>query len=198
MTTFFLIRHGMNDRVGKSIAGRMPGVHLNVEGLGQAERLAERLAHERIQLIFSSPLERTVETARPLAEKLGLEIQISDALTEIDFGDWTGKTLEELALLPNWKQWNAFRSGTRIPNGELIAEVQLRMVSEIEKIRDEFPEGFVAIFSHCDPLKAALFYFLGLAPELFQRIEISPASVSVLTIDDFGAQVVRLNDVSAT
>jgi len=195
MTKFFLIRHGANDFVGKSIAGRMPGVHLNAEGRKQAERLAEKLSRESIQKIFSSPLERTMQTAGPLSKKLGLEIQISDALLEIDFGDWTGKTLDELSLIPLWKKWNSFRSATRIPNGEMIVEVQSRMVAQIEKLRREFPDGTLAIFSHGDPIRSVLTYFLGMPLDFFARLEISPASVSTLAIDDFGAHVLRLNDV---
>jgi probable phosphoglycerate mutase len=193
VTTFFLIRHGANDFVGEKIAGRMPDVHLNAKGKQQAERLAEKLSRKPIQKIFSSPLERAIETAEPLAKKLDLKIQISDAFNEIDFGDWTGLSLEQLAPFPKWQQWNSFRSGTRIPNGELIVEVQSRMVKQIELIRREFPNGAVAIFGHGDPIKSALFYFLGLSLDSFQRIEISPASVSELAINDFTAQVLRIN-----
>lgn len=197
MTTFFLIRHGANDFVGKSIAGRMPGVHLNAEGRRQAGRLAEKLSREPIQKIFSSPLERAIETAKPLAERLGLQIQISEAFNEIDFGDWTGLSLDELSPLAEWRRWNSLRTGTRIPNGELILEVQTRMVKEIEQIRRENPNGSVAIFSHGDPIRSALFYFLGVSLDSFQRVEISPASISVLTIDEYSARILRLNDETA-
>jgi probable phosphoglycerate mutase len=194
MTKFFLIRHGANDFVGKSIAGRMPAVHLNAEGRGQSERLAEKLSRESIKKIFSSPLERTLETAEPLAKKLGLEIQLADALLEIDFGDWTGKTLDELAPIPLWQKWNSFRSATRIPGGEMIVEVQSRMVAQIEKLRREFPEGALAIFSHGDPIRSVLTHFLGMPLDFFARIEISPASVSTLALDDSGAHVLGLNE----
>ncbi|HWH67867.1 MAG TPA: histidine phosphatase family protein, partial [Candidatus Sulfotelmatobacter sp.] len=96
MTIFYLIRHGENDWVGKAIAGRSPGVHLNAAGRQQAEQLAKQLAAHPIQQLFSSPLERARETAEPLARRLGLEVQIAPALTEMDFGQWTGKTLAEL------------------------------------------------------------------------------------------------------
>jgi probable phosphoglycerate mutase len=194
MTKFFLIRHGANGSVGRSIAGRMSGVHLNAEGRKQAERLAGKLSRESIQKIFSSPLERTVETAEPLAKKLGVETQVVDALLEIDFGNWTGKTLEELAPIPLWQKWNAFRSATRIPNGEMIVEVQSRMVAQIEKLRRGFPDGTVAIFSHGDPIRSVLTHFLGMPLDFFSRIEISPASVSTLVLDDFGAHVLGLNE----
>jgi probable phosphomutase (TIGR03848 family) len=193
MTTFFLIRHGSNDLVGKAIAGRLPGISLNREGKRQAERLAVRLAKEPIELIFSSPLERAIETAVPLAKRLGLDIQISDALNEIDFGDWTRQTFEHLETLPRWQQWNSFRSGTRIPDGELMLEVQLRMVAEIHRLRKEYPDQTLALFSHGDPIRAALAYYLGVPLDLFQRIEVDPASASILALSDFGPRILRLN-----
>jgi broad specificity phosphatase PhoE len=197
VTTFFLIRHGANDMVGKAIAGRMSGIHLNSDGQKQAECLVEKLSPEPIQAIFSSPLERAIETAEPLAKKLGVKIQISNAFNEINFGDWTGLSFKQLALVPKWKEWNSFRSTTRIPSGELIVEVQSRMVKQIELLCREFPNGSFAIFSHGDPIKSALFYFLGLSLDSFQRIEISPASMSELVISDSGAQILRINEQCA-
>lgn len=193
VTTFYLIRHGANDWIGKRIAGWTPGVHLNEAGRAQAQALAERLAREPIQQIICSPLERTRETAEPLARKLSLPIQTSEAVGEIRFGDWTGKTMDELTCDPKWKLFNTFRSGTRIPNGELMSEAQARMVTEIERLRYQFPNQGVAICSHGDPIRAALTYFLGMPLDFFQRIEISPTSVSVLVFDSFGAKILRLN-----
>lgn len=193
MTTFYLIRHAVNDLVGKTIAGRMPGVSLNREGRRQAEQLAERLAEEPIQLIFSSPLERAVETAMPLAKRLGKDVQISEALNEIDFGDWTNQTCEHLAGLPWWQRWNTFRSGTRIPGGEIMLDVQTRMVNEIQRLHTGYPEKTVALFSHGDPIRGALAYYLGAPLDLFQRIEIDPASVSILVLSENGPRVVGLN-----
>lgn len=175
----------------------MPGVHLNLEGQKQADALARHLAQESIQQIFSSPLERAIETAEPLGKQLGLEIKISDALTEINFGDWTGKTLEQLAPVQKWQQWNVFRSGALIPNGELMIEVQARMVKQIQTLRTEFPDGRIALFSHGDPIRSALVYFLGMTLDYLPRIEISPASISVLTVNDFAAQVSRMNEITA-
>jgi probable phosphoglycerate mutase len=195
VTTFFLIRHGENDFVGKKIAGRSPGVHLNAEGKKQAEQLAEKLSRESIQKIFSSPLERTMETARPLSDKTGLKIETSPALIEIDFGDWTGLEFDQLEKTPNWREWNLFRSTTRIPNGEMMTEVEARMVAELQRIRVENRSARIAIFSHGDPIRAALMHFLGMPLDFVHRLEISPASISVLTLDDFGAQICRLNEL---
>src|SRR5688572_6091290 len=134
MTKFFLIRHGSNDFLGKGIAGRKEGVSLNEEGRCQAERLAEKLARGTVHHIFSSPMQRCRETAAPLAKKLKLEIQISESLNEVDFGDWTGRPLDDLRKLDTWKQWTSYRSGCQIPNGETILRVQERMVAELHRL----------------------------------------------------------------
>ncbi len=193
MTTIHLIRHGTNDYVGKAIAGRVPGLSLNREGQKQAERVAARLGKESIAAIFSSPLERAVETAVPLAKRLGLDIQISEALNEVDFGDWTKQSFEQLNALPRWQQWNSFRSGTRVPDGEMMAEVQSRMVKEVYRVRREYPEETVALFSHGDPIRSVLAYYLGVPLDLFQRIEVDPATINTLLISDEGAKVAGLN-----
>jgi probable phosphomutase (TIGR03848 family) len=194
MATFLLIRHAAHDLLGRCIAGRMPGVHLNREGQAQAERLAERLAHAPIRAIFSGPLERAQETALPLVQRLGLPLQISEAIDEIDFGEWTGRTFEELAEIPQWHLFNSFRSGTRIPNGELMLEAQARIVAELGRLREQYPEDALALISHGDVIKAAVAYYAGVPLDLFQRLEISPASVTVITISEYGPRVLCVND----
>lgn len=193
-TTFHLIRHADNDLVGDRLAGRTPGVHLNAVGRAQAERLAERLASTPIDVLFSSPLERTRETAQPLARKLGLEVQLSDALLEINFGDWTSQSFRELDRLESWKQWNTFRSAGRAPNGESMLEVQARFVGEMERLRRRFPNRTLALFSHGDPLRAAIVYYLGLSLDLLLRLELSTASITTLAIDDWGVRFLRINE----
>src|SRR5262249_37404364 len=115
MTTFYLIRHASNDLLPHTLAGRKPGVHLNAAGRNEAEQLAEGLASERIQKVFSSPLERCRETAEFIAKALRLEVQVSNALNEVDFADWTGRKIAELEAMDEWKRWNVFRSGARVP-----------------------------------------------------------------------------------
>ncbi len=193
MTTFLLIRHAENDLVGHSIAGRSPAVHLNPRGREQARHLAASLHEAGIQYIVSSPLERTRETAEPLAQKLGLEIEFAEALKEIDFGDWTGKRVAELDLLSEWQQWNTWRSLGRIPNGESMWEVQARIVGEIERLRRRFPAHKVAIFSHGDPIRAAITYYLGMPLDMLLRLEISSASVTTFVVDDWHVRFHGIN-----
>lgn len=193
MTTFHLIRHAAHGLLGWRIAGRMPGVHLSEAGQTQAERLAEWLARQPMGAVYSGPLERARETAMPLCRRLGLPLQIAPSLDELDYGEWTGRTFEELAGLPTWQQFNSFRSGTRIPGGELMPEVQTRAVTEMERLREIHPDAHVALVSHGDVIKAAAAYFLGVPLDLFQRLVIDPASVTVIAVDDYGPRVLRVN-----
>lgn len=193
MTTFYLIRHGENDLVGHTIAGRSPAVHLNAHGKQQARRLAEHLAGHKIQHLVSSPLERARETAEPLAQRLGLTIEFSDGLLEVNFGEWTRKRLTELDALDGWRQWNSFRSGHRAPGGESMLEVQARFVGEMQRLRQKWPEHTVALFSHGDALRAGICYWLGLPLDLLLRLELSTASYTVVHIGDFGARFQCIN-----
>lgn len=193
MAVFLLIRHGSNDTVGKLIPGRMPGVHLNEEGKAQAERLAERLSKLKLDAIYCSPLERTYETAVPFARHFDLPLRTSERLLEIDVGDWTGCMLQQLLGDPVWQHYNTFRAGTRAPNGELMIEVQERMVTEVERLRKEYPNGAVAIVSHGDPIKTVLAHYAGIPLDFILRIEISLASVSVISISDYGPKILCIN-----
>lgn len=196
-TTFYLIRHAAHDWLGRGIAGRLPGVNLNAAGREQAKRLAVRLGDVPFAAVYASPLERARETAEPLAARVGLPLQTLDEINEINFGDWTGKTFPELDGDPRWPAFNTFRSGTRIPDGETMAEVQLRMVTAMERLRDKNPDGAVALVGHGDPITAAVAYFLGVPLDLCGRIEIEPASVSIVALADWGPRVLRVNDIGA-
>ena len=194
MTTFLLIRHGANDTVGKSIAGRMPGIHLNAEGQAQAERLAERLAAVPLAAIYASPLERTWETAEYIARRAGQEVRRCEAILEIDYGEWTGLDIRRVLDEEHWKHYNSFRSGTRIPSGELMLEAQARIVVELARLRALHSQETIALVSHGDLIRAAIAYYAGIPLDLFSRIEISCASVSVLVLHDYGARLLKLND----
>ena len=143
--------------------------------------------------MYTSPLERAVETAEPIAERHGLTPRHVDALGEIHIGDWQGLPMSELDTRDDWRRFNAFRSGTRAPRGELMIEAQTRMVQEIERLYEEHTDETVAVVSHGDPVRALIAYFLGVPIDLAMRIEISPASVSVLQLDEWGAKLLCLN-----
>lgn len=189
-TLFLLIRHGQTDMIGKRITGRLPGVSINAEG----EEQARRLARFDVDAIFSSPLERAIQTATPLAERLRIPIQISESFSEVDFGDWSGKTIPELEAMPVWKLFNQFRSSVRLPGGELMLEVQRRVVDEITRLAAQHREKTVAIFSHADVIKAAVSHYAGAPLDLMDRIEIYPASVTRIRMFDFGPKIAAVNE----
>jgi probable phosphoglycerate mutase len=195
MTTFLLIRHASCDPVGKSIAGRTPGIHLNEAGQRQALALATRLSSLPVAAVWSSPLERAAETAQPLASILGLPVVKDQRLTEVDFGDWTGRTLIELEDMPGWRDFNERRSSTRIPNGEIMDEVVRRSLSLLEEAhRTPVLTGrLVALLSHGDVLRSLIAHCIGMDANAIHRIEIEPASVSILKSEHGNWRLLLLN-----
>lgn len=194
MTTFLLIRHAVHDAVAHTLAGRLPGVTLSAAGQVQAQQLAARLAALPIAAVHSSPQARAMQTAQPLAAQLRLDITCSAGLDEIDFGEWAGQRFDALAADGRWEHWNGFRSGAPLPNGGLMLQVQARAVAAVAALHRQHRDQTVALVSHSDIIKAVIAHYLGAPLDLLQRIEISPASVSVLALHDWGAQIMRLND----
>lgn len=195
MTLLLLIRHGENEfvKTGK-LAGRLPDVHLNERGQKQALDLAEALATVPIKAVYSSPMERARETAAPLAEKLGLEVQIREGLIEASMGEWTGLELKNLRKLPSWKIVQDTPSRFRFPNGESFVECQSRLVTEIETIMKAHSDGeIIACVSHADPIKLLAAYYLGMPLDHFQRLGCDTASVTVLMLTDKNVLLVKLN-----
>jgi broad specificity phosphatase PhoE len=193
MTRFLFIRHATNDTIGKRIAARTPGVHLNEEGRQQAQQLAQRLKGLAVDAIYSSPMERTIETATPVADVLQLPIVTMDDFLEIDFGEWTNQTHEDLDKMRGFKLFNTFRSSTQIPGGELMIDAQSRVIKGLQKLLLKHPNQTVAVVSHGDPIKSAITWYAGIHLDLFHRIEISPASVSIIELYDETARIMLLN-----
>lgn len=191
MTRFLLIRHGAHDYLGRAIPGRKAGVHLNELGRKQADQIAIHLSQLPIDAVYSSPMERARETAAPLARERGVAVQIADDFNEFDVGEWTDKSFAEVDHDPRSHAFNAFRSGTRAPGGELMSEVQTRVVSKILALRGA--HQLVAIFSHGDPIRAALVHFLGMHIDMYARIEIDPAGVSLVELGDDWTRVRFVN-----
>ena len=195
MTALFLIRHAANNFTQEEkLAGWLPGVHLNEQGHQQAGQMAVRMDKVKLDAIYSSPLERAVETAEYLAKPRGLEIQPREGLGEIRLGQWEGQKIDDLNKSDEWRLFQFYPSGARPPGGESGRQVQMRALDEIEAICAAHPEGSVAIVSHADTIKAIVAHYAGVHLDLFQRIVISPASVSVIWIGPQGPRLVRLND----
>jgi probable phosphoglycerate mutase len=196
-TTFFLVRHAAHDRVGTILCGRMPGVVLGELGNAQARGLARRFADENIACVLTSPLERAVGTAGPIAARLGVSLTYCEDIIEIDFGTWTGKSFDALSNDAHWSAWNSSRSTNRPPEGETMLEAQRRVVRMMEKLRHAYSERSIILVSHGDVIKAALLYHLGMPIDAYSRFDISPASISTLVVGDWGSKVLRMNEVIA-
>ena len=192
-TTFHLVRHASYDLLGRVLAGRLSGHPLNAAGRAEAATLAAALADRPILAVVSSPLERARETAEPIAARHGLPIDIDRGLDEIDFGDWTGAAFEDLQADPAWQHFNRFRSAAPIPGGETMLAAQARAVGAILRLRSAYPEGEVVVVSHGDVVKAVLAHFVAIPLDLLRRIEVTPASRSVLTLFDEDARIVAIN-----
>lgn len=195
MTILLLIRHASNDFVKEGrLAGWTPGVHLNAQGQREADALARRLNNVSISAIYSSPLERAVDTAKAVAACQKLQVHVREELGESRIGDWTGKPIKDLENTDEWKEMLKHPVGFHPPGGESIDQVQQRVVAAIDAIVAAHPKEVVAVFSHADPLKAAIAHYLGMDLNHFNRIAISPASVTVFIFGENGAHLFKLND----
>jgi len=192
-TTFLLIRHGVTAITGSVITGRLPGYSLTPQGQEQAEAICACLSSIPIHAIYSSPLERALETAAPLAAKLGLEVQISEPFIEINYGAWTGMPVAELLKSPDWQAFSRLRSTSRPPGGESLLDIQHRTSTEMERLCAMRPGQTVAIFSHGDPIRAVLMHSLGMSCDLLHRIQVDPASISIVQVADWGPMVTAIN-----
>ena len=193
-TYVLLIRHGENEYVSTHrLAGRTPAVQLNEKGRVQAAELAKMLVGQRIDAIYSSPLERCRETAAPLAAARTQPVQVLPGVLEVDYGRWQGQDLRDLSKLPEWQQVQHYPSSFRFPEGETLREVQARSVAAIEGICRDHPDQVVAIFSHGDVIRTTLAHYLGVPLDLFQRIAINTAAVSVIAFHDGRPLILGMN-----
>ena len=198
-TVVLLVRHGRTPTTGTVLPGRAPGLHLSDEGVAQAEAVAERIGELADQeqrtpvAVYASPLERTAETARPIARRLGLRVRTDRGLLECDFGEWTGAKLSVLAKKPEWNQVQRCPSGFRFPGGESFLEMQARITSTIARLAALHPGQTIVLVSHADPIKAAVAAVAGTHLDLFQRLTVSPCSVSALAYSDAGPHVLSIN-----
>src|SRR3954467_15661025 len=193
-TLVLLVRHGQTTTTGTLLPGRAPGLHLAESGVEQAQRVAARIAElDRVDAIYASPLERTRETAAPIAKARGLKVTVERGLLECDFGEWTGQELKTLMKLPEWGTVQRYPSGFRFPGGESFPEMQGRIVGTMAKLRERHPGETVVAVSHADPIKAAVAEAVGTPLDLFQRIVISPCSVSAIAFGVTGPAVLAVN-----
>jgi broad specificity phosphatase PhoE len=194
MPTLLLIRHGENDTLVKNILpGHIPGIHLNEVGRELAAELARTLSRMPIKAIYSSPLERAVETAEPLAQSLGLGIQLRPDLTDTDVGKWGGRSLKALSRTRLWKVIQEAPSKFQFPGGETFVQVQERVTRTLDAIAGEHKDELIAVVFHADPIKLAVAHYLGLPLDNFQRLSALTGSVTIMKMDGSGVKLLGLN-----
>ena len=194
-TLVLLVRHGQTPTTGKTLPGRAKGLRLADKGHEQAASVAERIAPlaKRVAAVYASPLERTRETAAPIAKAVGQRVRANRGLLECDFGDWTGAELKALAKLPEWKQVQRYPSGFRFPGGESFSEMQVRVNDAVASLVKAHPGKSVVAVSHADPIKAVVAHAMGTHLDLFQRIVVSPCSVTAILYTADGPIVLCVN-----
>ena len=195
MTQLLLLRHGMTTWANSGrLAGWTPGVHLNDEGCRQAEALSVRLAAEKLAAIYSSPLERAVETAQIVAAPHELDAVVENGLGEVHYGEWSGKRFRQLMRTRLWKIIQTTPSLARFPGGESIREMQARAVGAVERVHMAHRKGVVALVSHGDIISVIIAHYAGMHLDLYQRLVIGLASLSVVTLEEEGARIISIND----
>jgi probable phosphomutase (TIGR03848 family) len=193
-TVVLFVRHGQTPTTGKKLPGRAPGLHLAPEGIAQAQAAGERIAGlKTVRAVYASPMERTRETAAPIAKSCGLRVRTHKGLIEADFGAWTGKNLSSLRKLPEWQSVQRYPSGFRFPKGESFSEMQTRMTGAVSELVARHPGEAIVAVSHADTIKAAIADAAGTPLDLFQRIVVSPCSVSVVMYTPTGPIVLSVN-----
>jgi probable phosphomutase (TIGR03848 family) len=193
-TRLVLVRHAVTAHTGPLLSGRMPGVDLSEKGVGQADATAQRLAKLPITTVYASPIERTTQTAQQIAAQHALEVRALPGVIEADYGDWTGGKIAELAKTDEWKVVQVAPSRARFPNGESITEMQARTVAALDEVVARHPNETIVVVSHADPIKSAIAHYSGMHLDLFQRVHVSPASVTVFEFHPYGVMMVKCND----
>jgi len=199
-TLIIFVRHGRTPTTGTKLPGRAPNLHLSDEGKSQAEMIAKEIEKSsssflgaKVSAVYASPMERTQETAKPIAKTLNLRVRTLQGLNECDFGDWTGRRLRDLSKLKSWSIIQKQPSSFRFPNGESFTEMQNRMLKTVDKILERHPGETVVCVSHADPIKAILASAVGTPLDLFQRILVGPCSASVVLYTKELTLVLTLN-----
>jgi probable phosphomutase (TIGR03848 family) len=193
-TTIVLVRHGQTPTTGRLLPGQAPGLHLSDEGKKQAEAAAARIAKlKRVTAIYASPLERARETAMPIARARGLAVRVERGLMDLDVGTWTGARLDKVSKRPEWSTVQRHPSGFRFPDGESFMEMQARMTETLAKLVERHRGGVVVAVSHADPIKAVVAHALGMHLDLFQRLNVSPGSITTIAYSDGAPMVLGVN-----
>jgi probable phosphomutase (TIGR03848 family) len=199
-TVVVLVRHGATTTTGKELPGRAPGLHLSDGGLRQAGDAAKRVGElfPKVAAVYASPLERTRETAAPIADAAGTEVVLEDGLVELDVGEWTGLELKAARKRREWATIQRYPSGFTFPGGESFLDMQGRIAGTLDRLRAAHPGEAVVAVSHADPIRAVVAHAMGTHLDLFQRVVVSPCSLTAIAYGDEGPTVLTVNDTGAT
>lgn len=195
-----LIRHAHTDGIGSRLNGRQGGIRLSEQGRREAVDLAAALRYVPLTAIYSSPRERALETAEAVARDHGLQVLMRPRLDEVDFGEWTGRTIDALGSDPAWQRFNRDRDGARAPGGEALAEVQQRIVDELLALSRVHPGEMIALVTHAEPIRCAVAAFERRSLDDVRSVEVSPGCITAVGIEPHVQRVVALNvrpDVAA-
>lgn len=188
------MRHALTPVTGQKLIGRLPGFALSEQGRGQALAAADRLAEAPLRAVYSSPMERCAETARTIAARHKLKVTEVEDLAEIDYGTWQGRSLKSLHGTKGWKLLRARPADFRFPGGETIREAQGRGMRAVEELRLKHQNKAVVACSHCDMIKLIVAGCLGLAIDLYDRIEVAPASITTLHLSEGTPRLINTSD----
>jgi probable phosphomutase (TIGR03848 family) len=194
MTMVLLLRHALTDATGKRLSGRLPGLHLSETGRLQAERLGERLRPVPLAALYASPLERCMETAAAVAEGRPLQIVEAPDLLEVAYGTWSGRPFSQIMRTKLWTRLQQAPSAIRFPEGEALDEVQVRATRFLDGLAAAHPKKVVAVCTHADVIRLALAHYAGVHLDLFQRLIVSPASLTAILLGDRIPRIIRVND----
>jgi probable phosphomutase (TIGR03848 family) len=193
MTDFYFVRHGVTDHTGHKLSGWMPGIHLTESGRAEAEAAARSLSGVRLAAVYSSPIERTLETAEIVAAPHRLAVTKRERLGEVRYGRWSNRSFKSVRRTKLWTVVQQWPSGARFPDGETLKEVQDRALAEVEAIQIDNPRAAVCCVTHAEVIRLVVAYYLGIHIDLFQRIVIGPGSITVVHVGATGPRVVALN-----
>ena len=196
MAIIILVRHGETDWVGKRLQGRQPGIDLNETGRRQAQQTADALQHLSIKAIYSSPLDRAVQTAQFLAERKGLQVESHPGLIEMDYGIFVGKTFKQLWRMKGWKKMVQPGNTEPFPGGDSFVTAHDRVIAAIEDIASRWGEkDLVACFTHADQVRLAIAHYLHMPMGEFHRLVAHTAAASVIQVVEGQGQVIQVNQV---
>lgn len=194
-TAFFFVRHGVTAHTGHKLSGWMEGIDLTEEGRAQARVAAERLAEHRFAALYSSPIERCYQTAEIIGEVLRKQVEVTDELGEVRYGKWTDRSFKSLTKTKLWEVIQRQPSAARFPDGETLRDVQKRAVDEVERLAARHRGRSVCCVTHADVIRLVMAHYLGVHLDLYQRIMVGPASISVLSVGDMGPRVWAMNTI---